>query len=664
MVKAGVAWQGDRLTAPACTEVRWWMVAAVAAVVTAVIATPVLLAPSERLFGQEIVGRNHDPFTVMLQYLRPISLGLYAQPVTDVAGSLLARVMNPVTAYNVLMLLSFPLSAAAAYLLGRHLSLSPGGAALAAIAYAFSPFHLAHAAYHVHIAQTQWLPLYLLALFRCLDEPTPKEVGLLAVATACVALSNFYGGMIAAVITPVAVAAYWLGRARSGGRSTRRLLVTVGSLMVIAGGGIAYVWSVAPDVVANPTAVAFGRADLFRYSARWWAYLVPPVQNPLLGDLARRILLASGVGGGLLEQQVGLGWGIIALGCVAACRWPARGRQPAGLGNVPIIAVLAAAAFLCSLSPEGSLGPLTIIRPSGVLYSLVPMFRAYARFGVVVQLMAALLAGVGVDCLLQAGTRRGKIACAALLLLAVGEYAVWPPSLWRDVLPTAAHRWVARQPDGLRVLDCTRPAPAEASVPWLTGRPLALLGDQFDDCAEPGLPDKLAAEGYSHLLVRRETTAGRWFARRLPPDGLRRVEQFGDSEVFAVTAHAPPVYTARMRDFSPREYGDAGSWRRVKPGASWSVVNRSGRPLSAAVDVELSAPDGGARLALLLDGREVQELLVEGPPRNYRVGPLALSPGGHELLFRLADPLEQEGGRRTPSVACGAWRWTVTGGRS
>lgn len=529
---------------PARPEVDWRGTAAVAAialVITAVIAAPVLLAPSERIFGGEIVGRNHDPFTVMLQYLRPIALGLYSQPVTDVAGALLVRVMHPVTAYNLLTLLSFPLAAATAYLLGRHLALSPAGAALAALAYAFSPFHLAQAAYHVHIAQTQWLPLYLLALFGCLDEPTPKAVGLLAVATACVTLSNFYGGLIAAVITPFAIAAYWLGRARPGGRSKRGLLVTAGSLLFLAGGGIAYVWSVAPDVVANPATIAFRRADLFRYSAKWWAFFVPPVQNPLLGDSARRLWLDAGVGGGLLEQQVSLGWGIIALGAVAAFGWLARDRQPAALGNVPIVAALAAAALLCSLSPESRIGPITIVRPSGILYDLVPMFRAYARFGVIVQLMAALLAGIGADWLLGARTRRGRIACAALVLLAVGEYAVWPPSLWRDVLPTAAHRWVARQPVGLRVLDCAKSTPAESSVPWLTGRQLVLLGGQFDDCTTPQLPRKLAAAGYTHLLVRRETATGRWFASHPLADGLRRLEQFNDSEVFAVSASPPPV---------------------------------------------------------------------------------------------------------------------------
>ena len=185
-------------------------VSAIAVIVTVAMAAPVLRAPSERLFGMEIVGRHYDPFIVMEQFARPISVGVYSQPVTDITGALLARISGAVAAYNWLVLLSFPLAAAAAYLLARHLALSPAGATVAAMAYAFSPFHLAHAAYHPHIAQTQWMPLYLLALWRCLDEASPVAVGFLGAATLAVTLSNFYGGLIAAVITPVAVAAYWL----------------------------------------------------------------------------------------------------------------------------------------------------------------------------------------------------------------------------------------------------------------------------------------------------------------------------------------------------------------------------------------------------------------------------------------------------------------------
>ena len=129
-------------------------VSAVATAITVVMAVSVLRAPSERVFGTAIVGRHHDPFTVMQQFERPIRIGMYSQPVTDITGALLSRAAGPVAAYNWLILLSFPFAAATAYLLARHLALSPAAATFAALAYAFSPFHLAHAAYHPHIAQT------------------------------------------------------------------------------------------------------------------------------------------------------------------------------------------------------------------------------------------------------------------------------------------------------------------------------------------------------------------------------------------------------------------------------------------------------------------------------------------------------------------------------
>src|SRR3954469_2710057 len=107
-------------------------IAALAALLTTVIAIPVLRAPSERLFGQEIVGRHHDPFTVMQQFSGPGTLGPYVQPLTDWPGAVLARICGPVAAYNWLVLLTFPLAAVAAYLLARYLDLAAAPAAIAA----------------------------------------------------------------------------------------------------------------------------------------------------------------------------------------------------------------------------------------------------------------------------------------------------------------------------------------------------------------------------------------------------------------------------------------------------------------------------------------------------------------------------------------------------
>jgi len=618
----------------------------------------------------EIVGRHYDPFTVMEQFGRPISVGVYSQPVTDITGALLARITGAVAAYNWLVLLSFPLSAAAAYVLARYLALSPAGATVAAMAYAFSPFHVAHAAYHPHIAQTQWLPLYLLALWRCLDDASPVAVGFLGAATMAVTLSNFYAGLIAAVITPVAVAAYWLVTGRADTRSMRRLGITVGSLVLIAAAGMAYAWYAAGSVVVNRAVFAFPRADLFRYNAKWWSYLVPPVEHPLLGATAHRVWNAVGVREGLLEQQVSLGWGIVALGLIAVFRWlvPWRNvRPPASLARVPVLVIVAVAALVCSLSPERTIGAFTFVRPSALLYSVLPMFRSYARFAVVVQLMAALLAGIGVDYLRRAGTRRAQIVCLALGVLAAGEYMVWPPALWRDVLPTSAHRWVTRQPDGLRVLDCAPLTPESASVQWLSGYKVVLLTGAVDDCLEPGLPQKLAAVGYTHLLVRRGTWEERWFANRGAPDGLRLQAHFGDGDVFAVTAETPSVYTAEMTAFSDREYNEDWTWRWMGPDASWKIVNTSTRPIVATLGLEVSAFHRARRMELRLDGHSVQTLVVEPSRRIYEIGPLTLPPGDHVLVFHpadapaVADDVLNNGDRRPLSFAFGTWNWTMRG---
>jgi hypothetical protein len=648
-------------------------VSALATILTAVIAAPVLRAPSERLFGMEIVGRHHDPFTVMAQFARPIGIGIYSQPVTDVTGALIARLSGAVAAYNWLVLLTFPLSAAAAYLLARYLALSPAGAALAAIAYAFSPFHLAQAAYHPHIAQTQWVPLYLLALWRCLDNARPMDLGFLGAATLGVTLSNFYGGFIAAVITPVAVAAYWLakaGRQKAEGRSsesTRALGITIGSLVLIAGCGTAYAWYAARAVLSNPAAFAFRRTDLFGFSAAWWSYLVPPVAHPLIGATVHRFWAAENVRAGLLEQQVSLGWGIVALAIIAVVAW-LRNRQSLAAVRVPVLAAVAAAAFVCSLSPEQTVGPFTVIRPSSLLYELVPMFRAYARFGVVVQLMTALLAGVAVDYLLRSGTLRARVLCLALVALAAGEYAVSPSALWRDVLPTTAHRWAMQQPDGVRVLDCAPLSQESASVQWLT-RDRVRLRSPASDCTEPHFSQQLAATGYTHLLVRRHTADGDWFAEHPAPDGLRLAATFRDGQVFTITAPTPAIYTAAMTGFFPRERDRELSWRWMGAAAVWTIVNTGAQPIVAALGLDMSAFHVARELELRLDGQPVQTLVVEPSRHVYQIGPLTVPPGEHALAFHpaaapdLAGEVIDNRDPRRLSFALGRWTWSVLGER-
>ena len=636
-----------------------------AALITMVIAAAVLRTPSERIFGVEIVGRHHDPFTVMQQFAEPARRGTYMQPVTDLTGAAIARVTGPVAAYNWIVLLSFPLSAAAAYLLARHLLLPPPGALLAAALFAFSPFHIAQAAYHPHIAQTQWLPLYFLALWRCLDKASTAAVAFLIAATALVTLSNFYGALIAATITPFATAAYWFARARFAPRAATRLGVTLATLAASALAGLVLVREMAPAVFADRSTVAFVREDLLRYAATWRGYLLPPVVHPLLGALARRTWTALGIDEGLLEQQISLGWSVVVLGLIAFAGWILRERKhgarcAVAAATVPIAAAVAAAAVICSLAPERIILGVTIPGPSALLHPVVPMFRAYARFAVIVQLMAALLAGAGLTWLLDAGTRGSRVLAVVLLLFAVAEYAVWPPALSRDVLPTAAHRWAMRQA-GSRILDCDPAAGEFSSVAWLTGGRIEPLDPAFGDCAEPQIAARLQASGFSDVIVR-DTWERPLLNARGGAMGLPLRARFADADVFAVQPRAL-VYTAAMSGFWPREHGDGTTWRWMGADAAWTIVAPASRS-SVTLDADLRAFHHARPLTVRLDEGRERTFDIGEDWHTYHIGPLTLTAGIHQLTFHSpaaatpADEVAGNGDHRALSFAIGEWRWS------
>ena len=88
------------------------------------------------------------------------STALLAVPFQALSG-------EPVVAYNLSLLLSFPLAGLGMYLLLYRWTRHPGAAFVAGLAFAFAPYRLA-AISHVQLLTVQWLPFSLLALDRLL----------------------------------------------------------------------------------------------------------------------------------------------------------------------------------------------------------------------------------------------------------------------------------------------------------------------------------------------------------------------------------------------------------------------------------------------------------------------------------------------------------------
>src|SRR4249919_675441 len=285
-------------------------VLALSTIVTVIIALPVLLHPQTFIFGVETVGRHYDPFVVIQQFALGGARGIARQPLVDDLGAWLAQGIGPVAAYNLIVLVTFPAAAAAAYALARFLTRVPRSSLVAGLAFAFAPVHVAHAAYHPHIAQVQWIPLYLLALFAAVDRPSLPRLAWLVSAVAALVLSNYYGALIGALVTPPAMVAYWCVMPRERrtwwGLAAPSLLLTALCLSAYTVLRIAH-----PSLLTEAWQPRNPPEALVLYSATWEAYILPPADHALAGPISRRIWDAKGVDVGLLEQQLSLGVGLL-----------------------------------------------------------------------------------------------------------------------------------------------------------------------------------------------------------------------------------------------------------------------------------------------------------------------------------------------------------------
>jgi hypothetical protein len=219
------------------------------------------------------------------------------------------------------------------------------------------------------------------------------------------------------------------------------------------------------------------------------------------------------------------------------------------------------------------------------------------------------------------------------------------------------------RPGEVRALDCTSRDDESASVEWLTHSRVTLLDDASRDCSEPNLAGRLAADHYTHLLVRSTNRAGRAFFERPLPAGLQLAARVRGAQVFAVTAAAPPVLTGAMTGFWPREHDTARTWRWMQDRPLWIVTNTRGALASSTLDVELSAAASPRQVRLELDGRVLASFVVAVEWRVYRVPAFTVSPGAHQLAFLVspADPAYASGDPRPLSCALGSWTWTVEG---
>jgi hypothetical protein len=120
----------------------------------------------------EALQRGTNPFQTDMLFA-PLGASLLFHPLSPANALMtlpLQSLGGPLLAYNVVVLLSFVLSAYAIMLLVRQNGGSTHAGMLGGLIYSFSAFHIFHISLsHLELFSIQWLPFYVLALNRALD---------------------------------------------------------------------------------------------------------------------------------------------------------------------------------------------------------------------------------------------------------------------------------------------------------------------------------------------------------------------------------------------------------------------------------------------------------------------------------------------------------------
>ena len=381
---------------------------------------------------------------------------------------LLSFLTTPVLTYNLQIFINLILNGLFIYLLVFYLTKNRLSAVFSGIIFSFCPYQFMRVWQHLGLSYNQWIPLVLFGAILLKEKPSRRSMFILGLSLFL--LYGFdhhimYFGSVCLALLLIYVFCYnWKVKFLKQRQVLKRDLKYIGKVIAI--------WlfvfvillpqflPIIKNTLAPPTEEAsmynpYKRPfrDLTLYSARPLSYFLPAVVHPLFGKFTQRFIESPFYGVSYTEHTLYLGWIALVLAFIAFRRWRRR-REDFYIGFFIFLAV---AAWLFSQPPWWRIGPIKIFMPSYFMYKILPMVRAYCRFGIVVMLAVAVLAGFGLKFILQRfKSNKTKIVITVIFCtLVLFEFWNYPPFKVIDVnakIP-GVYSWIESQPGDFAIAE-------------------------------------------------------------------------------------------------------------------------------------------------------------------------------------------------------------------
>lgn len=451
---------------------------------------------------REALSRGQNPYHTPLWH-PPQGADLYLgtlAPLNGALGLLPQLLAGPLVAYNLIFLLNITLAGLGGFLLARRVTGHVGGAAVAGLAVAGSPWLLGQLDIgHLNVGACYGAPFFAYALLRAADG-SRRHVALAGLALAAAALTEWQTAVSAllagGVLLCVAILSALRGRRSWDAPARMALGGLLGGLLVLP-----LAVATARAVAAAGPAVRVG--EVMAPSANLLAFVLPQELHPLWGEAIhvwRRANLWDPVTAGLMP----LGLSLLALAALGV----AASRRAA----LPWLALVLLGAGL-ALGPELHIGQAAYpdIPTPFALFRHLPYLtvsRNPSRYVLLATLGTAVLAAFGVRWLsgLPLARRRPALVPALVGLLVLFE--LWPVPYRLSVPPdTVVAERVGREVAALDPDGAVLTVPYKGDEPYILfhqihhGRPIFSSAGALVRLPEP--PLRANTPGFADLVTGR-----------------------------------------------------------------------------------------------------------------------------------------------------------------
>ncbi len=526
------------------------------------------------------------------------------QPFIFIPAFLLAKLINPALAYNLIVLGGLALNFVFALRFFKHLFGRFIGVLLGTT-FVFSPYLAYQGRSHFDLIQVWPVIWFFHTLFFSQSRHKPVYLGLLL--TLSVGISNYLGYFTGLAAALYLVFSFLTTKEK---RATLKIAlphVAKASAVFILTSlvfTLPYIKSnyFAPKVrmedATDPKALNRPFEDFVIFSSRPWYYVLPSVDNPFFGQVAQKSLdLLSSTNNYLAQNYFKaehsasfLGWATIFLafigfiGCkVRGCGVFAMGTKPANTkdsehtvivkdhpilktphplprAQFPIALLLTILGLIIlTMPPSIVLNGVEIYTPSYLLFKAFPMFRVLSRMGIVIMLYTLVFSGYGYKILSDFMLKKKvnliatRSILALLALLSVAQLFV-PPKITHVATPPKVYGHLG-QTDPFKSPIVVYPySKTNEALFWLTAHQKALINPRFYSNKETAFD----SETFTELI---KTTRGLEQARNLGAKYLvyfYKVDNGESADFFATTS-----FLQKLADFS--QASDAERQIIVKP---------------------------------------------------------------------------------------------------